>query len=394
MSLFRYQAINREGKSFHGVIEADSFSGAKEKLRKNQVYVTGVSAIEEQRDEVVLSPSLLLEFTRELAQLLRAGLPLYESLVTIEEKYRRHPKHPFFLDLCDHLKGGAHLSLVLKRYQKTFDQIYLSMVQAAEQSGNLAEVFEQLARLLHKQQGLKKQLLSTLSYPIFLGAFCLLIIGMLFFFIIPSMQELLEGRSLHPLTQLVLNSSRWANAHVPLLIILGCLFPVLFFFFLKKPATALYLQQISFRIPFLKTILLHSSLVRFCRTLALLLGSGIPLLEALAYSRNTLNQLPLEQVIQKAEKKIIEGERLSIALKGAAILPPLVVRMLALAEETGKMQEAFSKLAAIYEEELEKHLAQLTLFLQPVMLMILGGIIGFVVLSILLPLTDVNSFIN
>lgn len=394
MPLFRYRAVTAEGKSFNGVIEADSLPVAKEKLRKNQVYITELFAVGERREELTLPPPLLLAFTRELSQLLKAGLPLYESLVTIEEKYRRHPKHPLFLDLCDHLKGGSHLSLAFKRYPKTFDQIYLSMVQAAEQSGNLAEVFDQLAQLLHRQQNLKKQILSTLTYPAFLGAFCFLIICALFFFIIPSMRELLEGRSLHPLTQLVLSISNWANQHVHFLITAFCSFPLLLWIFLTKPKTRLYLQKLSFQVPFLKTILLHSSLVRFCRTLAMLLGSGVPLLEALAHARRMLNNLLLEQVVHDAEKKIVEGQRLSAALQSQSLLPPLVMRMLALAEETGKMKEAFLNLSTIYEEELEKHLSQLTTFLQPAMLMILGGIVGFVILSILLPLTDVNSFIN
>ena len=163
MPLFRYRAITAEGKNFNGVIEADSLSVAKEKLRKNQVYITELIAVGNLKGELILPPSLLLAFTRELAQLLRAGLPLYESLVTIEEKYRKHPKHSLFIDLCDHLKSGSHLSLALKRYPQTFNQIYLSMVQAGEQSGNLAEVFEQLAQLLHRQQGLKKQISSALT---------------------------------------------------------------------------------------------------------------------------------------------------------------------------------------------------------------------------------------
>ncbi len=394
MPLFRYRAVTAEGKAFNGVVEADSLPVAKDKLRRNQIYITELFAVGERTEELVLSPSLLLAFTRELSQLLKAGLPLYESLVTIEEKHRRHPKHPLFLDLCDHLKGGSHLSVAFKRYPKTFDQIYLSMVQAAEQSGNLAEVLDQLAQLLHRQQNLKKKILSTLTYPAFLGAFCFLIICVLLFFIIPSMGELLEGRSLHPLTQLVLNISKWANQHVYFLASTSFSFLFLAWFFLKKPKTRLYLQQLSFQIPFLKTIFLHSSLVRFCRTLAILLDSGIPLLEALVHSRRMLNNLTLERVFQEAEKKIVEGQRLSVALQFQNILPPLVMRMLALAEETGKMKEAFLNLSTIYEEELEKHLNQLTTFLQPAMLMILGGIVGFVILSILLPLTDVNSFIN
>ena len=268
------------------------------------------------------------------------------------------------------------------------------MVQAAEQSGNLGKVFDQLAQLLHRQQSLKKQILSTLTYPAFLATFCFVIICALFFFIIPSMRELLEGRSLHPLTLCVLSISKWANEHVYFLSTLFFSLPLLIWFTLRQPQTRIHLQKLSLQIPLFKTLILHSSLVRFCRSLAMLLGSGVPLLEALSLSKKMMNNLSLEKVIEEAEKKIIEGQRLSSALQAQSLLPPLVTRMLALAEETGKMEDAFLNLSTIYEEELEKHLAQLTTFLQPVMLMILGGIVGLVMLSILLPLTDVNSFIN
>ena len=394
MALFRYKAVSLEGKAFNGVIEADSLSNAKEKLRKNQVYITHLVALGHERNTLTLPPDLLLNFTRELAQLLKAGLPLYESLVTIEEKYRQHPKHPLFVDLCDHLKGGSQLSLAMKRYPQTFDRIYISMVQAGEQSGNLTVVFTQLAQLLHKGQQLKKQMISTLTYPAFLGSFCLLIIGALLFFIIPSLKELLEGRDLHPFTILILAISNWANAHVSFLISFIFSFALISWWLLRQKKVRLYLQKLSFEIPLLKTILLHSSIVRFSRSLSMLLNGGVALLDALTLSRKMMKSLLLEAVIEEAEKKIAEGQRLSVALQSQTLLPPLMTRMLALAEETGNMKEAFEHLSMIYEEELEKHLNQLTTYLQPVMLMILGGIVGFVILSILLPLTDVNSFLN
>src|SRR5579871_2142712 len=161
MPLYRYRAITVEGKNLKGVIDADSLISAKERLRKQQFFVTDVSAVKNTEKQLILPAATLLSFTKELAQLLKAGLPLYESLLTIEEKYQRHPCHRLFLDLCDHLKEGSSLSVALKRYPKSFDRIYLSMVQVAEQSGNLAEIFEQLSQLIIRQQKLKKQLSSA-----------------------------------------------------------------------------------------------------------------------------------------------------------------------------------------------------------------------------------------
>lgn len=392
MPLFRYSAVGTSGKTLKGVIDADSLPVAKERLRKQQIMITSVVPVQNKQDQLTLPPSLLLAFTRELAQLLKAGLPLYESLTTIEEKHRRHKAHSLFLDLCDHLKEGSSLSVALKRYPATFDRIYLSMVQVAEQSGNMAAVFDQLAQLITRQQKLKKQLSSALTYPTFLALFCCVIICGLLFFVVPSMKELFEGRSLHPVTSMVLSISNWANAN--LIFILSALGLCLtsLFFAVRSRQGKLLLYEFTLKIPFIKTLLVHSALVRFCRSLAMLIAGGVPLLDALALSRNVVRSPLIEQAILEAEKRVAQGERLSAAFKGAPIIPPLVMRMLSLAEETGKMGEAFFSLAEIYDEEMEKHLAQLTTFLQPALLITMGAVVGLVVLSILLPLTDVSSF--
>jgi general secretion pathway protein F/type IV pilus assembly protein PilC len=161
---------------------------------------------------------------------------------------------------------------------------------------------------------------------------------------------------------------------------------------MRRPRGKTRLYELCLKLPLIKTLLLHSALVRFCRSLAMLLEGGVPLLDALALSRHILKSPLLEASILQAEKRVGQGERLSAAFRGAPLIPSLVLRMLSLAEETGKMGDAFYHLSEIYDEEMEKHLAQLSTFLQPALLITLGAIVGLVVLSILLPLTDVSSF--
>jgi general secretion pathway protein F len=392
MPLFRYHAVAPDGKAIKGVIDADSLLVAKERLRKQQVMVTEVCPLQAKQDQLCLPAPVRLSFTRELAQLLKAGLPLYESLLTIEEKYRRHKWHSVFLDMCDHLKAGSSLSSALKRYPSTFDRIYLAMVQVAEESGELAAVFEQLAQLIARQQKLKKQLTATLAYPAFLALFCVCIVGGLMFFVVPSMKELFEDRALHPVTAIVLAMSNWLNAHIPFLIVALTTLIAGVCFALRSAKAKELLFSLSLKLPFINTLLLHSALVRLCRSLAMLLAGGVPLLEALSLSRQVARSPLIERAILAAERRVSHGERLSAAFRDAPLMPPLVLRMLALAEETGKMGEAFFNLAAIYDDEVEKHLTQLSTYLQPALLITLGAIVGLVVLSILLPLTDVSSF--
>ncbi len=394
MPLFEYKAISAVGKRSKGVVDADSLSMAKEKLQKDRLTLLALRALSEKRSEITLPPPLRLSFTRELYQLLQAGLPLYESLVTIEEKYRKNKAHPFFLDACDSLRSGQSFSSILKRHPKTFDGIYLSMVGAAEQTGSLAQVFRQLSELLAKQQKLKKQLISALTYPAFLGAFCLFLVLGLLLFVIPSLQELFEGRRLHPLTECVLTISRITREY-GLLFLLFLLCGVGALFALKrKKGGALVKWFSSLQIPLLHTLRLQSSIVRFARACSLLLEGGVPLLSTLSLAKSAVRWLPLEEVIEKAKIKVSEGESLSTELSKAEWMPPLLPRMLAIAEETGKQGEMLRSIADIYEEELDKSLSQITALLQPALLLFLGFVVGVVLLSILLPLTDVSSFLS
>jgi general secretion pathway protein F/type IV pilus assembly protein PilC len=165
-------------------------------------------------------------------------------------------------------------------------------------------------------------------------------------------------------------------------------------YFWRKGEAKHYFYRLCIKLPLVKTLLLQSALVRLCRGLAMLLTAGVPLLEALNLVKTVIKNPLLEKSVADAEKKIVRGVRLSQSFKETEHIPSLVIRLVALSEETGKMQEAFVSLSDIYEEEVEKHLTQLTTFLQPILLITMGMIVGLVVLSILLPLTDVSSFLS
>lgn len=393
MPLFTYEALGEKGKKISGVIDADSYALAKERLRQQKILITKLSS-QGKVKEISIDPSLLLAWTREIGQLLRAGLPLYESLLTMEEKYRQNKAHPILLDLCDGIKSGASFSFLLKKYPKSFDQIYLSLIEVGEQSGSFVYIFEQLSFLISRQQRLKKKLISSLMYPAFLGVFCFLLVLGLLFFVVPSMRELFEGRNLHPMTNFVLQISGAVNAHVGLFFSSIATLIVAPIFLARKKSVKAAFQKLLVKVPFFKDILIQSSLIRFCRASSVLLGGGVTLTDCLSLSRRTLKNASLEEAIENAEKKIIEGEKLSATLQKCPLFPSLVIRMLAIAEETGKMAPMMQNIADIYDEELERSLTQIATFLQPMILIFLGGIVGVVLLSILLPLTDVSSFIS
>jgi general secretion pathway protein F/type IV pilus assembly protein PilC len=391
MALYRYQALSGAGKKISGVIDADSLLSAKEKLRKEQILVVDLDLFQEKKKEIKIPFPFLLDFTRMLGQLLRAGIPLFESLVIIEEKYHHHRFHPLLMDLCDALKSGLSLSEALRRYPRSFDPIYVAMVHAGEQTASLSTVFEELCGLLQRQQKLKKQLFSAAAYPLFLGSFCVLVFLALLLFVIPSMKNLFEGRALHPITRFVFGASDFVSAQGLFLAIGVVLFMTLIAVALRHPGFRQKLDAVILKLPFIGEFLREAATIRFCRTSSLLLSGGLPILQTLQLSRHVMKNRQLEEVIANAQQKVSEGKSLSQELKASPLIPSIVPRMLAIAEETGKTAFMLQNIANICEENLEKRLQQFTAFLQPALLLLLGLIVGLVLLSILIPMTDVGS---
>ncbi len=394
MPLYRYQALSKEGKKTQGVIQADSYVVAKEMLRKQKIFVTKLLNYEEKQKIVKFSNQVLLGFTRDLSQLLKAGLPLYESLIAIQEKYQKHPAHSVFLDLCDKIKHGKHLSEALKGYPKIFDQIYIAMIASAEETGTLPEVVVQLERLIYRQHQLKKQLVSAMIYPTFLLSFCTIVVIALFFFLIPSMQQLFEGRPLHPMTQAILSVSLFLRKNGILLGSGFAFFIVSLIVFLMRPKGKYWMQKLVLKISVLRKVVTQAVLARFCRALSVMLSSSVPLLDALKLSKKVMNHLYFEEVVTTAENKIMQGKKLSEELAKSPYIPSLVIRMLAISEEAGNTSEMLANIASIYEEDLDKTITRFTSMLQPIMLLFLAVVVGIVILSILLPLTDVGSFLT
>ncbi len=204
MPTFKYKAIAPAGEAVQGVIHADSLEMAKEHLRREKLIVTKLFIAAHKEKQKVLNYETRLSFTRDMAQLLKAGLPVYESLITVEEKFKTHPSHSLFTDISKQVREGKSLSLAIGKYPESFNGVYVAMVSCAERSGSLAKAFEELYQLLMRQNKLKRQLIAALTYPALLAGFCLIVVTALFFFVIPSMKELFEDRALHPFTVAVL----------------------------------------------------------------------------------------------------------------------------------------------------------------------------------------------
>lgn len=391
MPLFHYQAIDPKGKKIKGFLEAFNEQDAKLKLKEQGVFLTTLSTKSALLAKQNLQGEDLVNFTTLLSQLVSSGIPLYESLVAIEEQYRGARFHRILLSLAEQVKSGARMSQAMASFPESFDKLYVSMVAAGESAGALDVVLEKLTSLLNKKLKLKKEIKTALIYPMILGLFALTVIAVLLGFVIPSIEGIFEGRSLNSYTQLVINLSyfarKWWWIYVPLL---ACIIAYLVWK-LRTPQSRLFLLKYLIKLPLVGKILIQSAMSRFCRTMATLQLGGLSMIDSLRLSRETLNNPTLEEEIAKAEGRIIEGSRLSHELLRSKLIPHLVPRMLAIGEETGHLATMLNKIADIYEDELDKTLKQALALMQPVILITMGLIVGLVLVAILLPLTDLSG---
>ncbi len=394
MPLFQYEAIATTGKKVRATIDADNLHDAKLKLIKREVVALKIHPVDRQvLQKSVLTRVELLNLTREIARLLQAGLPLYETLCALEEKYRGQARpHRLLLDLADSVRQGMAFSLALFKYPQTFDILYTSMIANAEKTGSLGAALQELAELISRQIQIKKQVVSALLYPALLCGFCVVVLSSLLFYVVPSLRELFEGRDLHPLTQIVFAASAFAcKAKIPLALgAMGCL--MLGVGAVVLPQWRDRILSLGYRLPWIRHVMARVAFIRFSRSVATLLEGGLPLVQAFAQGRTVMRHPALEKVVAQAEEKIAQGQSIHSPFENHPLIPPLVPRMIGIAEEGGKLPFMMRQIAQIYEEELEKILTHFANLAQPVLLLVLGIIIGFVLLSVLLPLTDVSSF--
>lgn len=394
MPLYQYEAVSERGKTILGSIDADNLIDAKQKLARRQTVILKVRPLSDKQLKIVLSRNELSALSSEIARLLQAGLPLFETLSALEEKYRGQKMHTLLLDVSDQVKSGQAFSKALGRHPESFDLLYISMVANAEKTGRLSTALEEIATLLTRQIKVKKQVVSALLYPALLSLFCLVILSSLLFFVIPSLRELFEGRDLHPFTRIVFACSAFVcSAKGPFLFSLLLSVGLGVYLFSSDKGKKMFAGMIG-KAPFIKDLLAKIALIRFCRAVAALLEGGLPVMLAFSQARSVMRHPVLEAVIARAEERIAQGEPLHVPFQNHPLIPPLVPRMISIAQQGGRLGFMMQQIAQIYEDELETHLTRFASLAQPILLLILGGIVGFVLLSVLLPLTDVSSFVT
>ncbi|MBB5014712.1 type II secretion system inner membrane protein GspF [Rehaibacterium terrae] len=396
MPAFEYQALDTAGRTEKGVLQADTARAARAALRERGLTPLAVDEVEgaaAERARLAMSARVL--FTRQLATLVRAGLPLDEALAAVAEGAEGRTR-AVALSLRARVMEGASLAQALGEFPGSFDALYRATVAAGERSGRLDTVLLRLAAHLESRDALRRKLIGALTYPALLLAVSLLVVTGLLLYVVPEVTGVFarSGQALPWATRLLLLLSDGLRAHavwlLPLSIALGAALAVLW----RRPAFAARRDALWLRLPGIGRLLAALETARFARTLALLGGSAVPLLDALTLAAATVRNRVLRAALDGVAARVREGAPLSRALAQSGHFPPLALRLIASGERAGRLDAMLDEAADQLERELDTVLGVAMAALGPAVILFVGGLVLFIVLAILLPIFQMNQLIR
>jgi general secretion pathway protein F len=388
MPIYKYEAVDKQTKKYQQLITASSLEDAKRLLRQQGVMVVSI----ELRSSLNLKISLDLvaTFFHQLATLLSAGFPLYEAVVALQEQYENEPIHELFLDLADQIQAGQSLAQAIQSYPEIFDSSLVAMIRAGEKGASLSTVLERCSQVLASQVRIKKQLITTMIYPIFLAIASFSILLLMLLFVVPSLEPLFDQQAPSSiLTAIVfslslwLRSLSWGSLLISLMIGYGLVTS------LKKYYISGLMQENLIKLPLIGRIIVHSRLARFSFIMQALLEAGVVLVDALEIVAPIFGKGTMYKELLAARENVLLGKPLSVALNKVS-MPTLLIRMIRLGENSGDLASCMKNLKELMDEELQKDLTRLTAAAQPAILIIMGTFVGLIMAAILIPLTDMG----
>ena len=402
MPVYNYKAINDKGESIKGAISAESVKIASDRLRKGGIYLSSIKEASGSRRSSVSLPwnrvsiSELAVMTRQFSTLISSGLPLETSLVALYEQTDDQKLKGILSQVRSRVSEGSSLHAALEEHESAFSDLYVSMVRAGEASGTLDVVLDRLADFLEKQLELTSKIRGAMIYPAIMFAVGLGVLVFMMTFVIPKVADIFEAsnKALPFITVVLIGASDFLRENFVFLLVF--LAAVLFFAhrYVRTPSGKKVYDRFSLRIPVFGKMSSKVMISRFTRTLATLLSSGIPLLESIRVSESVMGNSLYVDNIRDVRVKVAEGAAFGGCLGQTGIFPPLMVRMVSVGEEAGKMEVMLSKVADMYDTEVDGMLATLTSLLEPVMILIMGVVMGFIVFAILLPVLNLTSVIS
>lgn len=408
MPVFEYEAFDGKGRKRKGILDAESLAAVKGKLREKGHYPIEVRETTEKEapgGKVYFGRFRLRgashrdvsAMTRELATLLGAGLPLVPALSSLLDQTANPRLRKILAEIREQINEGESFAGSLAGYPRVFSPFYVNMVQAGETSGTLHLVLERVADYTEMQQALRGKITASLAYPFFMFFVGALVLFFLTTVIIPKITSIFEevNQDLPLITEILLGVSEtvrsywWAMALVATFLFIAVRLGVR-----RSEKWAFFMDRLKLKAPLAGTVFHKVLLARFAHTLGTLLQSGVPLLTALEISRRVVHNRPMASVIERAGAELAEGRTLADTLSGSDLFPPFVIQMISVGEQSGALENMLLKVSRSYEEEAASRLVVLTSLLEPVMILVMGLLVAFIVVSILLPIFEMNQLIR
>ena len=395
MALYFYQAFSRDGKKTSGYIDASSTAAVKEQLTKQGLFPASITTATKEGSqpwwkklfEAPITVKDKILFTRQLAVLLKAGIPLVQALELLTEQFKGR-FHSILITIKDDIKGGESFATALKKYPKIFSNIYIQLVRAGESAGNLEVILDRLVNYMERREELKKRVKSALMMPAIQLSVAFAVVVFLMVKVVPSMTEsfVKKGVELPGTTQTLLSISNFVQAYYLPLIIVIILLVLGFLYWKRTEAGARIIDQIKLKIPVIKYFTQMNAITQFSQTLGMLLKSGVNLSEALDIVVSIVDNRILADTLKKARDKIIKQGKIAQYLKQTKLFPPIAIYMIKTGEESGQLDNMLLHVANNYETDLREYADSLTKKLAPAILIIMAILVGFIVLSIVQPM--------
>jgi general secretion pathway protein F len=426
MPVFTYKGFDTRGKAVNGLKDADNLKALRLNLKRDGILITEakeaslrakaagqaagaaagmslvalvnpVAAMRMWKEREAADRAAVATLTRQMGTLLKAGVPLADSLAALVDQIEKPGLKRVLADVRTQVNEGSSLADAMARHPKVFEDLYVNMIRAGEASGNLEGVLFRLSDFLEAQNRLRSKILSALFYPIAMTIIGSGIMAILMISVVPKVTAIFadSGKTLPWNTQMLIFISDTVSSWKGLVLLVAVVIGVLLFQRWKRtPRGRAALDRIILKLWVVGPLARQIAITRFAKTLSTMLGSGVQLLRALDIVKSILGNTVLQKVVEDAKASIQEGESIAAPLKRSGEFPPIVTHMIAIGERSGQLEQMLEEVAHAYDLEIDMKMGRLTTLLEPVMILLMGGSVAFVVFSILMPIMEMNDFVS
>jgi type II secretion system protein F len=402
---FIYKAKKNPTDIVEGMVVADSRDSAIQRISRKGYYLVSIDEYTKSDDALQRKFTGFLQkvtltditnFTRQLSDLLESGLTIVKALDTLHAQTENKKLKAVILEVKDYCVDGNPLSEALARHPRIFPNLFVSMIKSGEAGGTVARILKRLSDFYDAQLEIRTKIKTALAYPILMATVGVITIIVLMTFVIPRMMDMFGdlGQSLPLPTLVLVGISSAIKNYWWLALIIVSVGILVFLKMYETPEGRKTVDRLKITMPLFGPLIKKIEIARFARTLATLLSNGVPILESLRIVRDTVNNIVIKEEITKAQRSVKDGKDLAGAFSGSSVIPVLVVNMIAVGEEGGRVERALAKVAEGYERQSDAAIKVMMSLLEPTLILVLGLVVGFIVISMLLPIFEINFLVR